>query len=313
MPPTPSRRLAAHRPAAHPLAANGLALFVAFAACCAAPLPLLADDAPAPTYDWQAGPTQGDLGDVAAVAVPDGFLFLDAAETDRILRSMGNLAHGDERGSLFPKSDAEQWFVIFQWDPSGFVKDTDKDELDADELLTAMKKGNEQANEERAKNGLPALTLVGWEVPPHYDEATHNLEWGLRLNGSEGQTVNYNIRILGREGVMEATWVGDPSEFGPALPVARKLLAGYDFKAGHRYAEFKKGDKLAEYGLKGLVLGGAAAAAVKFGLFKKFWKLLVFGAIALASFFKKLFGRLFGSRAVDMTQPPSTPPPPPAG
>ena len=92
--------------------------------------------------------------------------------------------------------------------------------------MKAMREGNERANELRAERGLPPMTLVGWEVEPHYDPATNNVEWGLRLSSAEGLVVNYNIRLLGRDGVMSATVVGDPEEFGAALPVARQLLAG---------------------------------------------------------------------------------------
>src|SRR5256885_3533350 len=48
--------------------------------------------------------------------------------------------------------------------------------------------------------GLPAMTLLGWDVKPHYDEASHNLEWSLRLRteGGDGETLNYEVRLLGR-------------------------------------------------------------------------------------------------------------------
>ena len=43
-----------------------------------------------------------------------------------------------------------------------------------------------------------------------------------------------------------------------------------------------------------VVLGGAAAVAVKTGLLQKLWKPIVIGFIALAGFFKKMIGRLMG-------------------
>jgi len=56
---------------------------------------------------------------------------------------------------------------------------------------------------------------------------------------------------------------------------------------GQRYAEFRPGDKIAEYGLAALITGGAAAVALKTGLFQKFWKLIVLGFVALAGALKK--------------------------
>ena len=57
---------------------------------------------------------------------------------------------------------------------------------------------------------------------------------------------------------------------------------------------------MAKYGLAALVVGGAAVGAAKLGLFtgllvflKKGWKLAIVGLAALATFFKKIFGKLF--------------------
>ncbi len=62
------------------------------------------------------------------------------------------------------------------------------------------------------------------------------------------------------------------------------------FNSGETYAEWKPGDKVAEYGLAGLIVGGAAAAAVKTGLFKGLWKILLVGGAAILAGARKLFG-----------------------
>ena len=61
--------------------------------------------------------------------------------------------------------------------------------------------------------------------------------------------------------------------------------------------EFRDGDKVAKYGLAGLVAGGAAYAAVKTGLlgvilgfFKKLWYVVVAVVVALWNGIKR-FGR----------------------
>ncbi|MBR0883688.1 DUF2167 domain-containing protein (plasmid) [Bradyrhizobium sp. YCK136] len=54
-------------------------------------------------------------------------------------------------------------------------------------------------------------------------------------------------------------------------------LANFTFNPGQRYFEFRAGDKVAEYGLAALIVGGAAAAAAKSGAFKAFEKFMVFG------------------------------------
>jgi len=74
------------------------------------------------------------------------------------------------------------------------------------------------------------------------------------------------------------------------VPTYAGLLEGFASAKGRSYAEYKSGDKVAEYGLTALMTGGAVAVAAKTGLLKKFWKLLLFGLIALAGFLKKILG-----------------------
>ena len=76
----------------------------------------------------------------------------------------------------------------------------------------------------------------------------------------------------------------------------KAALGGHEFVAGERYAEFRVGDRVAEYGLAALVLGGAAVVGTKTGFFKAFGKLLVIGGIALAGTAVAVFRRLFGRR-----------------
>ncbi len=81
-----------------------------------------------------------------------------------------------------------------------------------------------------------------------------------------------------------------------AVPAYNSFVKkNFTWKAGESYAEFREGDKVAEYGLAALIAGGAAAVAIKTGFLAKFLKPIIIGVIALfgaiASFFKKLFGR----------------------
>jgi uncharacterized membrane-anchored protein len=136
----------------------------------------------------------------------------------------------------------------------------------------------------------------GWHVPPHYDSGTKRLEWGMRLRDERGGLhINYTSRLLGRSGVMSAVLVSSPQTLNEDVKSFNGALAGYQFNAGEQYAEFKSGDKVAEYGLAALVVGGAAAAAAKAGLFKslgKFLWVIVGGALMGGwALLKKLFAR----------------------
>lgn len=238
---------------------------------------------------WQQGPSIGDLEGTAEVHVPAGFMFAGGDDTRVLMEAMQNPTSGQEMGFVAP-TDFD-WFVVFEFDDVGYVRDDEKHSLDADAMLTSIKQGNEAANKERLRRGWSTLTILGWEQEPRYNETTHNLEWAIR-GQSEGEiVVNYNTRLLGRNGVMRVTLVTDPEALSSVLPEFANLLEGFDFKMGQRYAEFRQGDKVAKYGLTGLVVGGASAVALKTGLFKWIWKGVVIGFLALVGFLKKLFGR----------------------
>ena len=238
---------------------------------------------------WLSGPSVGDLGINAKITVPDGYIFADAKDTRTIMEAHHNPINGRELGFVAPKD--EPWHVVFEYDNVGYVKDDDKDSLEADAILESIKLGNEEGNKQRAKRGWPALTILGWEQKPHYDETTHNLEWALRAQSDGLPVINYNTRLLGRGGVMEVTLITDPESLATTLPKFKAMLNGFDFKEGHRYAEFRAGDKTAAYGLTGLIVGGGTAALVKSGAFKWIWKALVAVGIGVAALVKKLFSR----------------------
>jgi uncharacterized membrane-anchored protein len=109
-------------------------------------------------------------------------------------------------------------------------------------------------------------------------------------------TVNYSIRILGRDGVMRAILVSDPNGLEQNIRAFRTALKGFDFVPGHRYAEFRSGDKVAEYGLAALIVGGAAAAAAKTGAGKALFKFMGIGVFAAGAAVLGFFKRLFSSR-----------------
>lgn len=245
---------------------------------------------PEPTVDynvkWQTGPSVGALSDVAEVQLPAGYVFAGANDTRTIMEANQNPTSGKEVGFVAPPE--REWFAVFEFDDVGYVRDDEKGELDAAALLESIKAGTDTANKERQRRGWPIMTITGWEQPPRYDESTHNLEWAIRGESEGAPVINYNTRLLGRRGVMEVTLVTDPSNLATSLPKFKSMLAGFGFSQGQKYAEFRQGDRIAEYGLKGLIVGGGTAVLVKSGALKWLWKLIVPLFIAISAFFKKV-------------------------
>jgi uncharacterized membrane-anchored protein len=242
---------------------------------------------------WQRGPIDGRIAAKATIKVPPGYVFLDEKNTSRFLQLAGNPPRD---GHYLFAPEGLEWFAVFSFDATGYVKDDEK--IDPDALLKSLKESDAPANDERKRLGMSPLYTVGWEVPPHYDGGTKRLEWGLRLKSGEHFTVNYTSRLLGRTGVMSAILVADPQTLAKDTQAFKAGLQEFNYVAGEKYAEFKPGDRIAEYGLAALVLGGAAALATKKGFwaaivtfFAAFWKLILgVGVAALAglgSLFKK--------------------------
>jgi len=240
---------------------------------------------------WQRGPGEGAIAGKAKIRIAEGYAFLDERNTRRFLELMGN----PPRDGHYMIAPAQlDWFAVFSFDAVGYVKDDEK--IDADALLKSLKDSDERGNEERKRLGMSAIYTDGWHVPPHYDSDNKRLEWGLRLRDDQGRmNVNYTSRLLGRTGVMSAVLVTSPQTLNEDMKVFNGALKGFEFVAGEKYAEFKSGDKIAEYGLAALVVGGAAAAAAKSGLLKslgKFLWVVIGGAIAGGwALLKRLFGR----------------------
>ena len=189
------------------------------------------------------------------------------------------------------------WFVIFEFNSLGYVKDDEKDKLDAKAILESIKTGTEQSNEERRKRGWATMDILGWHTQPRYDPVTNNLTWAIRGSSEGDEVVNYSVRLLGRKGVMDVDLVLNPTQVAGTLPEFDQLMTGFEFTSGNRYAEFMAGDKVAEYGLTALVAGGAGAVLAKSGLLAKMWKLLVVGALAAFAAIKKMLG--FGKKQAE--------------
>jgi uncharacterized membrane-anchored protein len=241
---------------------------------------------------WQSGPTTGAISTHAKVAVPKGFVFLDSTNTSKFLELNGN---PPRQGSYLLAPDNLNWFAVFSFEDSGYVKDDEK--LDAAELLKSLQDSDEPSNEQRKKLGMKALYTDGWQVPPFYDTQSKHLEWGLRLRTDDGaKVINYTSRLLGRKGIMSAVLVSNPDKLAEDTASFKQLLGGYEYVSGEKYSEFRQGDHVAEFGLAALILGGAAAVATKKGFWAVLggfiaagWKLLAGLAVAAFASLGKLF------------------------
>jgi uncharacterized membrane-anchored protein len=253
---------------------------------------------------------QGEIdlrGGLAKLTVPGDFNFLDADDAETVLVKLWGNPPSEKKplGLLMPSGmtplSSNCWVVTIDYSEDGYVKDDDAGKINYDDLLKQMQKAVEENNKERQEKGYPTAQLLGWAAPPRYDAVSHKLYWAKRFKfaGEATETLNYNIRMLGRKGVLELNAVASMDQLAEIDAQTPKILGMVDFKEGNRYADFDpKVDKVAKYGLAALVAGGALAAAAKLGFLKLLWvgilaakKFIILGMAALVAFFKKLFHR----------------------
>lgn len=249
-------------------------------------------------------------GGIARLELPAGFRFIDASEARTVVVDLwGNPPQqaSDLMGMVVPAGESlenpDSWAIVISFSEDGYVSDGDADEIDYDDLLSQLKEGNRQANEALKGQGFPTLELVGWAVPPRYDKQNKVLHWAKQLKTPESDedTLNYDVRVLGRRGVLVLNGVAGMSRVADVEAATPGIVSMVQFNDGHRYADFNEAtDKKSDYSLAGLVLGGAVAAklAAKAGLLAKIGaillagkKFVVIGLIAVVAFAKKLFSR----------------------
>ncbi|HET9708860.1 MAG TPA: DUF2167 domain-containing protein [Gemmatimonadales bacterium] len=242
---------------------------------------------------------------LATLQVPPTFRYIDAAAAKRLLtEAWGNPPAASEGvlGMLYPADvsplDSGSWGVIISFDEDGYVNDSGAAAIDYTKLMQQMQQGVAESNEERRKDGYATVQLVGWAEQPHYNPETHKLYWAKELAFSDNthHTLNYNVRVLGRRGVLVLNAVSSMNALPEIAQSMQNVIGFVDFNAGHRYQDFIPGaDKKAAYGVAGLIVGAVAAKA---GFFKLLWvgilafkKLIVAAVAAVGVWMRRVFGK----------------------
>jgi len=242
----------------------------------------------------------------ASLNLANKYYFLDAKDSRRVLVDVwGNpkdVADG-VLGMVFPAGqtpfDEHNWGAVIIWQDTGYVSDKDARKTDYDDVLKKLREGEDQENEQRKKDNFEPIHMVGWAQAPTYDPSHHALIWArdLKFGTQQDDTLNYDVRMLGRKGVLSLNIVSTMSELPQIRTAAAELETVADFDPGERYADFKQGDKRAEFGLAGLVLAGAGLlVAKKAGLLaialivlKKGFVFIAAGFAAAVAWFRKTF------------------------
>ena len=241
-------------------------------------------------------------GAQARFKLSEEFRYLEAADARKVLEQLwGNPPDESVLGMVVPRGRGvladNSWAVVVTYSDEGYVSDEDAAKIDYADLLKEMQTETKDSNAARKEAGYGTVDLLGWAAPPRYDAASKKLYWAkeLQFEGSEGRTLNYDIRVLGRKGYLSLSAISGMSELSDVQAGMQGLLPMVEFDAGSRYADYDaKTDKVAAYGLAALIGGGIAAKAGLFGklgiLLLGLKKLLIPILLVIAAFAKKIFG-----------------------
>ncbi|WP_264777335.1 DUF2167 domain-containing protein [Deinococcus aetherius] len=252
-----------------------------------------ATTAPAPTLTYRTGNITL-LGGKATVRTGQALRYLGAEGARTVLVDLwGNPpeAASDVLGMIVPASVApdapNSWGVVITQSEDGHVTDDDARGIDYDELLRNMQRETRDRNAGREAAGYGSAELVGWADTPRYDGEAHKLYWAKELafrekGGAEvgEHTLNYAVRVLGRDRVLELNAVAGMSQLGQVKADMGDVLRQVSFNPGSRYEDFQPGtDRVAGYGVAALIGGVAAKKVGLLGLaavfLKKAWVLVL--------------------------------------
>jgi uncharacterized membrane-anchored protein len=242
---------------------------------------------------------------MAKLNVGPQFRYLDTADaTTYLTKIQGNpeSAVTGIEGVIYPTVAGETWFAVLAYSSEGHVLDSDEKSINYDDLLKQIQsQADDQAKRQRDA-GFAGLRIVGWAQRPFYDPVTKKLYWAkaIQFDNQPGQTLNYDVRILGRTGFVNLKIVDSVDHLTTINAHMPEILSMVNFTPGNTYADYVAGtDHLAAYGIAGLIAGGVLA---KVGFFKgllvlaaAFWKVIAaffVGAFAMVGrFFRNLFAR----------------------
>lgn len=236
----------------------------------------------------------------ATLNIPENFYFLNAVDAERVLvEAWGNPPGQSVLGMLFPAGvsplDHDAWAVTVAYEEEGYVSDENAEDINYDELLEQMQEDTRASSIERDKLGYGTVSLVGWASAPYYDASSNKLHWAkeIRFEGTEENTLNYNVRVLGRKGVLVLDFIAGMNQ----LPLIKQNLGAVldiaEFDQGASYADFNPDlDKVAAYGIGALVAGKVIAKTgflvVALLFLKKFG---IFILLGLGALYKMVFKR----------------------
>jgi uncharacterized membrane-anchored protein len=194
----------------------------------------------------------------AVLRLDDRYQFLDGPSKRQVDQGAGgpNAQPFATLGVIVPavpegEPANNRWAATVTYRDTGKVPES-LSEIDDAGLLEQVKSASDRAPEV----GAPTVRYLGWAQQPVYDKQAHTLISAFDiLRGQQGAPLLlYDIRKLGRRGVLRVTILAPASALAEVSTAARDLSARVGFVPGSRYEDFQPGDRLADVHPDDLIL-----------------------------------------------------------
>jgi uncharacterized membrane-anchored protein len=173
---------------------------------------------------------------IATLDLPPNFRYLGPDDTNKILvDGWGNPPGAKTLGMILPADvnplSAAGWGVIITYDKDGHVKDDDADKHQLCRPAQGYAGRHDREQQGAQGAGLSGHDDGGWAEQPSYDKAQHKLYWAkeLQTEGSNENGLNYNIRVLGREGVLVLNAVSGMDQIAQVKTEMKNVTAFTEF------------------------------------------------------------------------------------
>ncbi|KAF3361526.1 Uncharacterized protein PHSC3_001901 [Chlamydiales bacterium STE3] len=234
------------------------------------------------------------------ITVPDGHVLLVGKQAQQFRSLMDAMEVDDAvEGILFAQNEPYDSVIIKSYHEEGYISCKDWKEIDANALMATICSDTEECNKQRRlRENEEQIEIVRWLKEPTRDDKTYTIHWAIEAKQGNEQIVNSVALKLSRYGYELFVWVTSKEHYTSSGGELEIALKAHHFSPGNRYEDYTYGDKIATYGIAGLVIKITGAKVATFHslswtlvsvkiIFSVIFALSLWGLYSLCNFFRK--------------------------
>jgi uncharacterized membrane-anchored protein len=179
--------------------------------------------------------------------VPDDLRFINGGQSRFVLEQLwGNSPDSSVIGMIVSRKfsvnrSAHDFSFVIGYNEIGHVPDADVSKIDFPSLLSQLQQHMDAANDNRKQFGYNTMKVTGWAGEPTYDAKQNMLTWAteISVSGTEERILNYEVRLLGRSGVITISAVATMDQLARVKELLPRIVEEIQFESGFAYSDFK--------------------------------------------------------------------------